>query len=73
MKYPRLTDGEGIELKPHKRKGTFELLKFMCCDCGLVHFLSFAIEKNGNLGMAVRRHPRATAAARRKRSHTEDE
>jgi hypothetical protein len=65
VKYPRLIDGEGVELKPHKRtKGAFELLKFMCCDCGLVHLMSFAVEKNGNLGIAMKRHKRATAAAR---------
>lgn len=66
MKYPRIIDGEGLELEPHKRrKGVFELLKFMCCDCGLVHTMAFAIEKNGNLGIAMKRNTRATAAARR--------
>lgn len=66
MKYPRIMDGQGLELEPHKRtKGAFELLKFMCCDCGLVHTMSFAIEKNGNLGIAMKRNLRATASARR--------
>lgn len=66
MKYPRLVDGMGIEVEPHKQiKGAFELLKFMCCDCGLVHTMSFAIEENGNLGIAMERNQRATAAARR--------
>lgn len=66
MKYPRIIDGEGIELEPNKRiKGGFELLRFMCCDCGLVHTMGFAIEKNGNLGIAMERNQRATAAARR--------
>ena len=65
-RYPRLIDGEGVELRPNKRiKGAFELLRFMCCDCGLVHLISFAIEKNGNLGIAMERHPRATASARK--------
>lgn len=60
-----MIDGKGLELEPHKRtKGAFELLKFMCCDCGLVHTMSFAIEKNGNLGIAMKRNTRSTAAAR---------
>lgn len=66
MKYPKIPDGQGIELEPNKRiKGAFELLKFMCCDCRLVHTMSFAIEKNGNLGIAMKRNARATAASRR--------
>jgi hypothetical protein len=66
MKYPRVIDEEGIELERHPRtKGAFELLKFMCCDCGLVHKMSFAIEKNGNLGIAMKRLAGSTAAARR--------
>jgi hypothetical protein len=53
-KYPRIVDGGAIELMPHKRtKGAFELLKFMCCDCGLVHLMSFAVEENGNLGSDI--------------------
>lgn len=65
MKYPRLVDGEGTELKPNRRdKRRFELLNFMCCDCSLVHTMSFAIESNGNLGIAMKRNYRSTAAAR---------
>lgn len=30
-------------------------LRFKCCDCGLIHMMSFAIEKNGNLGIAIDR------------------
>lgn len=28
-------------------------LRFKCCDCGLVHKMAFAIEDNGNLGIAI--------------------
>lgn len=66
MKYPRLRDGEGAEIDPHPDvKGAFGPLKFMCCDCGLVHMMGFAVEKNGKLGLAIQRDKRATAMARR--------
>lgn len=65
-RYPLVIDGEGVELEPEKRiKGAFKWLNLMCCDCGLVHTMSFAIEKNGNLGIAMKRNQRATAAARK--------
>lgn len=41
-----------IELK----KGNW-LLRFKCCDCELVHMMSFAVEDNGNLGIAIDRLP----------------
>ena len=31
------------------------LLLFKCCDCGLIHKMSFALEDNGNLGIAIDR------------------
>lgn len=58
-KYPKLKDGEGIEL------GKGELFKFACCDCGLVHDISIADEDNGNHGIAFRRNKRATGQLRR--------
>ena len=42
--------------------------KIVCCDCGLVHefVLRVAGKRVGsNIGMSMRRHPRATAAMRR--------
>ncbi len=41
------------------------LIHFSCCDCGLVHKFGFAIEKNGNIGIALERDNRATAQRRR--------
>lgn len=55
-----------LELEPRGQgKREFQMLKLACCDCGLVHDMAFAIEKNGNLGIALRRNNRATAAKRR--------
>jgi hypothetical protein len=65
MRYPRIgVDVDAIELNRAGRR-SFELLKLMCCDCGLVHLMSFAIEANNRLGIAMRRDNRATSAARR--------
>ncbi len=59
-KYPRLIDGEGIELKSK------ETWKLMCCDCGLVHDMVLVAGRKGSpIGLAVRRNKRATASARR--------
>lgn len=66
MEYPPVMDGEAFELKRHPRKKrAWEILRMACCDCGLIHSLAFAVEDNGNLGIAVRREPRRTAAHRR--------
>lgn len=66
MRYEPIIDGEGVELKPRKRsKRAWEVLRVACCDCGLIHSLAFAVERNGNLGIAVRMEKRATAAHRR--------
>jgi len=69
VKYPTIIDGEGIELKPlRRRKGkAWQILRVACCDCGLIHSLAFAIEDNGNLGIAVKLEKRRTAAHRRSR------
>lgn len=65
MKYPHL---KTLELKPLKKvKGGFELFKIKCCDCGLIHKMGFAVETNGNLGIALHRDNRATGQARRKK------
>lgn len=64
--YPEVIDGEGVELPPRGRKGrAWQILRVACCDCGLIHSLAFAIEDNGNLGIAVRLEKRRTAAHRR--------
>jgi cytochrome c1 len=60
-KYPKLQDGEGFAIK--LRRGV-AMIKFGCCDCGLVHRIAFAVDKR-DLGIAVQRDKRATAAARR--------
>jgi len=66
MKYPAVIDGEGIELKPLRNsKRAWQILRMACCDCGLIHSMAFAVEKNGNLGIAVKREKRRTAARRR--------
>ncbi len=58
--FTQLYDGDAVELNP---KG--EVLFFACCDCGLVHKFSFAVEKNGNIGFALRRHKTFTKERRR--------
>ena len=58
MKYPVLTDGEGVAVKPG------EIVRFACCDCGLVHDVAFAFE-DGEIGIALRRNIRATGQRRR--------
>jgi hypothetical protein len=66
MKYPAVLDGDSFELKPRGRsKRAWQILRLACCDCGLIHSIAFAVEKNGNLGIAVRRENRRTAAHRR--------
>lgn len=62
-KYKKLKDGEGIEVS--FVGGKSGIVKLGCCDCGLIHRMAFAIEPNGNLGIAMARDKRATAAARR--------
>jgi hypothetical protein len=57
-RYPVLRDGEGVTVNPG------EIVKFACCDCGLVHDVAFAYE-NGEIGIALRRNVRATAQRRR--------
>lgn len=59
MKYEQLIDGKGISL----RSG--QVLKFACCDCGLVHDMALVARK-GWVGMAVKRNKRATARRRAK-------
>lgn len=61
-RYKTLKDGEGLEIE------NGEIIKFACCDCGLIHDIAFAIEENGKIGIALRRNKRATAGRRQKSS-----
>ena len=58
MRYPVLNDGDAIAIKPG------EILRFACCDCGLVHNIAFAYE-DGEIGIAIERNRRATGQKRR--------
>lgn len=57
-RYPVLNDGDAITIKPG------EILRFACCDCGLVHNIAFAFE-DGEIGIAIARNKRATGQKRR--------
>jgi len=61
MKYKQRKDYEGIEVLPNT------LFRFYCCDCGLVHDMTWAIEYNNSLGLVFIRNNRATAQIRRHR------
>lgn len=41
-----------------------EGLRLACCDCGLVHQLRFAVNDQGHILMAIRRHIEATKQQR---------
>jgi len=57
--YRKLKNCEGIELK----KGF--ILRFACCDCGMVHDVTIADRRKGNHALTFRRRNRATAQFRR--------
>lgn len=59
MTYRVMKDGEGVELRSGER------WKFACCDCGLVHDMVI-VARGKNIGLALKRNKRATAAKRRK-------
>lgn len=63
MKYPQQYDGDRV--RPVMRG-----YRMRCCDCSLIHVLDFYIVRHkGRLVVEfrVRKHNRATAAARRKK------
>lgn len=60
-RYKQRKDGVGFDV-PAK-----QIVRWACCDCGLVHDLVF-VNGRGKIGVAARRNNRATAA-RRKRKH----
>jgi len=71
VNYEQLRDGGGFEVSA---KG--EKIRFACCDCGLVHTMAFALEKNGNIGIALKRNVAATKYRRKAmkggRQHSQD-
>jgi hypothetical protein len=60
-RFQQLYDGDAFEIDLKKK----EMWRFACCDCGLVHNISLAIEDNGKLGIAIERNKKATYARRR--------
>lgn len=58
-RYTQLVDGVGVAMPAN------EIFKFSCCDCGLVHDVVIAAGRRREIGLAVRRNKRATAAKRR--------
>lgn len=59
IKYLQLEDNDKLEISANG-----ERIRFACCDCGLVHSMAFAIEKNGNIGIAIKRNVSATRTRR---------
>jgi len=61
--YPQKHDGEWV-------RPVMSRYRMMCCDCGLVHEITFRVIKWGRGSKVLfkaSRHKRATAAARRKK------
>ena len=54
-----LKDGERFEVNDQ------EVFEFSCCDCGLVHRMCIAKERNGKIGFAIERQLQATQRKRR--------
>lgn len=61
MKYEQLVDGVGTTLPSGK------IVRFACCDCGLVHDMVVVSNDRKPIGFAVRRNARATAGRRRRK------
>lgn len=47
-------------------KRTGEKFTLYCCDCGLAHQVAAAVEKNGKIGIAMKRDQKATEVRRDK-------
>jgi len=59
-KYPRIKDGE-----PYQLDTTKYILRFACCDCGMVHDFVFNIcPDNRTLVYTISQRPRSTAQLR---------
>lgn len=59
-KYGKLEDYEKVVFNP-----STDILRFACCDCGLVHDMKIVIEDDDKAIVIVCRHNRATAQLRR--------
>lgn len=56
----QLYDGDGFEIP-----ASGGIIKFACCDCGLVHNFALAVEENGKIGFVQERNNRSTGQRRR--------
>ena len=63
-KIVQLHDGDGFKI--NKEGG---IIKFSCCDCGLTHNFTLAIEEDGDIGFVLERNGRSTGQMRRKREY----
>ncbi len=61
-RYPKLKDYEGFKIDPKK-----QIIRFACCDCGLVHEMAVVVAKRGEVEIAFKRFNRGTAQLRRHR------
>lgn len=61
MRYKQMQDEEGFVVKSK------QLMRWACCDCGLIHDIVFVAGRKGSdIGVAARRNKRATGQRRRK-------
>lgn len=58
IKKIQVIDGQTVELDNE------EVFYFSCCDCGLVHKVCIAIERNGKIGIAMERNLEQTRRSR---------
>ena len=56
----QLHDGDGFKIP--KEGG---IVRFACCDCGLVHDFRIAVEEDGDIGFVIERNNRSTGQIRR--------
>jgi hypothetical protein len=69
MRYVQRKNGEGWAVRNRER------FRIACCDCGLVHELVIVVSgkrKGTVIGIAAKRHERATAQKRRVRASKKD-
>lgn len=59
-KYSHWDQDEIVKINPKK-----DILKFACCDCGLVHDFNFEVDKKNIIRMTMDRNDRSTAQYRR--------
>jgi uncharacterized Zn finger protein len=68
MKYQKLKNEDRIEL--NFDNGQSEVFKIACRDCGLVHKMAIALERNGKIGVAVQQDVQATVKRRKQNGKT---